>query len=624
MLQSAQTRQGRHTTIARNLSFLVPLAIALYPLLRVIDPNCFYVEETIHKAYMAYFADAERHLSLPMTLNFGNAVGSFVPVFYGFLLYPLSGLLSIFVSRDAALPLMLISVTIYQSYLLQSVLFRLIECKWLSYIWTAIFIWSSYSLVNIYARSDLPEYIGTVSVSISALYIFLTITADDRTALRHLGLAVLWYVFSVGTHPISAVYGLFIIVIEVFLLSVVSNKEFINKVGNIQFVTKSIAVIALGIFCVFPWIFIVSHFSEALNISDRQSFTYFPGRIDSFINRIWPIPYDSLVGEEAFSDIRTPFLYGQINVPLLILSVLISIEAFRQSDGRVRRTLITMVSCSCFMIASGFLALSLPTGFDVKLPKFMVMAQFGYRLITYVNALFLLNVVLISFISAGRVVWPSRYLVMASSILATLAAVAVFINMANPHGGREVIGVADLKLSVQPSAADQLTGLADASAIKAWRSAILSFRTLPPQGITDYSTGKMYSELGAEHIARLSLPVRNGEVGSTKHECGKDESVLTNVIAFPWSKLIVNGRPIPTLKKEYFLGFLCQDQNVTIEYRNATPVWFRTWLALARIVFLGWVFFAIWSGAVSTARYRGSRDVAYGEWSYGEAADGSH
>ncbi|MGH7997708.1 MAG: hypothetical protein ACREFX_15285, partial [Opitutaceae bacterium] len=101
------------------------------------------------------------HGALPMVLNSGSGVGSPLPIFYGFLLYPLLAPLAAWLGAALAVRIGIAALLLLQFHALVSAGRKVWGRSPLVFATACTVLWSVYEMTDLYNRSDLPEYFAT-------------------------------------------------------------------------------------------------------------------------------------------------------------------------------------------------------------------------------------------------------------------------------------------------------------------------------------------------------------------------------------------------------------------------------------------------------------------------------
>lgn len=340
-----------------------------------------------HMWMTAYFGEYFRHhLAFPEVLNTDWISGMPYPVFYGFLFFPVAGLLSIPLGADVAVRLIVAGVMIMQCRQTWRLMTAAGAPHRLGWIVAAVFCWSTYSLTNLYNRGALPEFIA-VALLLCALSCFLRALMDPTgTASRRDRVAAFfYYALCAGTHPLTAVFGS--ILIATIVLSAL---PFLRRALWSTTLRWGVLGILGTVLVLSPWIYATSKFHKDLAIH-QDSMTqvmHFTESVDQWGVRFSPLPTDG--GQAAASDTNraaTPHLDAQLNTPLFLLALVVSLGIACARTLRLRQSVglawaVSAASLAIFMVA---LLASLSPAFFNHLPGFCHSLQFAYRLVAYQN-----------------------------------------------------------------------------------------------------------------------------------------------------------------------------------------------------------------------------------------------
>jgi hypothetical protein len=549
-----------------------------------------------HEWLAAYAGEYLRqHGALPAVINTAEQAGMPYPIFYATILYPLLAPLTAWCGPGLAIRIVVVAVTALELRLVSQALAAVGLPSWPARGAACLVIWAIYPLTNLYNRAAIPEYIATGLLTCAVALWFLTAQALTTTArkrcARGFGLVL---ALLAGSHPITALYAL-----PVLALLVVTT--YVARGGDRVFWRSMLAALwrptALAVVVIAPWAYALAKFQPHLQITSSSAVNFYPG-IDEWRTRFCPLPYDPRASAAPLESVSCPYLDAQTNVALaaLVVGWLTVLAWRRRGGGRAYGAAIA----PAFAVGAMFAWMSLsPSSFD-RLPEVARRIQIAYRAITYQNIALL--VALFSL------------------------AIAASLRRDGPlfDGGHAPGAV--LLACIALSAAGVLVKWKHASAImkvdgaeRAWPTAAEreSWSRLPPDfyGANAYATPSLYRELGADAKGSkraVSIPVGAGAKFGFTQPLHLDERVdswlTTNVQAFPWNHLVLDGVTVPAQELRVDGVLLAVHVNAgphTLELRTAPD---DAWL-LARLasfgtisLWLGWALRTAAGGALGTTQ----------------------
>jgi hypothetical protein len=565
---------------------LLGIAAVLLPAL-LLHPATrgFYVDWNNHVWLAGYFGEfARQHGHMPLMVNTPEISGMAFPVFYGYLLYPLLGLGSIWLNPDLVVRLAAILLLALEYVSVRKTLKRLGAAEGLSSGVACLAIWTIYPLTNLYNRSALTEFfaVGLLTCGVCFWFDLLASTnraAAWRRALRFgLALAV-----AAGSHPITALLA--IPLLSLLGLALLLHRGTLDRRALLGPVAGS-AVLAAVVLA--PWMYAIRAFqNDLLIVHGNQDVVVFSDSIDHWQTRLFPLPHDSRALHANPNDVSTPYLDAQINLPLLILCGALFHLAWRQGQrrGLAFATLPLLYGGLCL-----YLSLSAtPYRF---LPDAFRHIQFVYRQVTYVNLAILLALFMFLQVRSALPAFPKVRLAVSPTLLCfvlTLSAAGVAVKLTHANCQRLP--------SLFPMGRHSLHALKTAEDRRLLTHLPASF-----YGLQDYTTPRRYPLLSVEETARsrtvpLEVEYRGGRFGECRPATITMDApgqVILPVGAFSWNQFLVDGVPVPEQDiRSFSNGWTHTAIPVpagvhTIEYRMIpSPVWL--WLhRLATVVLIGW------------------------------------
>ena len=539
-----------------NISRGVAYAAAVVaPLLLLLDLQTTFPEDwSDHLWIIGYYGEYfHQHGELPKMVNIASAVGLAHPIFYGYLLYPLLAPLSAVLGAALALRVGLVLITTIQFWATLTAGRNIFRNAGLNYTVAASVVWATYSLTNLYNRGAIAEYFATACLFTAVAFTTAMATETANPRRYFFGwLAGGFLVLTAGAHPPTAVLtGAFIILLGVGIaISVLSGQLKITRPAAVGLCVAA----GLGAAILAPWIYVCHLFGDKLSVAkvSRELFFYFE-KCDSLWGRFAPYPYDLQSTESGIYDFGTAYLEAPINVVLLAILAW-NLELCRRARKEIPRpaavsrftaakTILAMAIAWFVFLAAVSVSPSLATAFRFFAPYI----QYAYRLVSHCNVALLVAV----FTSGVLVAKRGGYLRFQPETNAVVAA---------------CLAIAALGLLIKLQHAGVVTKQGDPPEFTFGshdRTKLIS--KLQAQLAGAYDVPSFVPELEkikAVDALTVVLPVgltgqEFGKVGSTKFEMKKPGWVTTNVVVFPWTKLLVDGGKLPavqTAQKDHFFA----------------------------------------------------------------------
>ena len=468
-----------------------------------------------HLGMIGYFGEyIKAHAGLPATFQTLQTVGRPTPLFYGDLYLPALGALSAVVGPRAALSLATAAMLFLQFASVRWLLWDATRDEAVACAAAVIVTWAIYPLTDLYNRGALPEFFAITALQTgSCLWVLY---ARDPARRERTGVASgLLLTIALGTHPPTALFGgLTFGVLWLASLSWCPDRG--------RLLRRSLAIGAAAAAVLSPWLYVVTKFRRQLHvIQDNPSLQFFPTSLDAVATRLSLVP---TLGAGASSErwVATPNLDAQVSVPLVGALILLTVLAFaaRARDRKARPAL--AFAALCVVASWALFKLSTSAAAWDALPKSFVIIQFPYRLVTFVNvaALGALTGVLAALVRADGHMAKARLVLAAAVVLA--------------------IVVVGLKL---PRCLEGGSGV----------DAVVTDYANPPRelyfGAVDYATPDAFAKVdGAAPKQAVTLTVGTsnefGVVHATHVRANLRTQVSTNVQAFPWNVLTIDGQPV--------------------------------------------------------------------------------
>lgn len=508
----------------------------------------FYNDWPNHLGMIGYVGEyLKAHGALPETFNTTPIVGRPTPMFYGNLYLPPLGALSALTGPRAALSLVVVALLFLQFASVRQLLRDATRDEGIACAAAVIVTWAIYPLTDLYNRAAITEFVAITALQTGTC--LWTYYARDPAGRGQAGLvAGLLVTVGAGVHPPTALFGGLTFAV-LWLASLVWCPDRTRLLAR----SLAISVAAAGVLA--PWLYVLGKFGGQLNIvRSNPPLSFFPKSLDALETRLSVVP---TVGPDP-TGMGTPNLDPQISVPLgaaLILFAAVALAA-RGRDRVARRAFAFAALCAA---ATGLLlALSVFTEAWTALPKSFTIIQFPYRLTAFVNV----------------------------AALGALTGVLAVLVRSRHHAlwSRLVLGVGVVVASVG-------VGLKVPRCLEggSGADAVVTDYANPPRdwyyGSEDYTTPDAFQKVDAAAPRQaVTLAVGGdsgfGMVGSTRVRTDVRTQITTNVQAFPWNVLTIDGRTVArkaTLDDGYRLAAWIDPGEHTVGYKFQPD---RTWLAL--------------------------------------------
>jgi hypothetical protein len=494
------------------------LAVVALPLALLADlGENFYYDWHNHQWFIGYFGEYFRqHGTMPTALNIEGAVGMPQPVFYGFLLYPALGLLSAAMGASLTIRVAALAAYLVQFAAVYMAGKKACGSRLPGFALATAATWSIHAMTNLYNRSALTEFFAVAFLTTAVAWGAMALMEGHGVRRRlWLWLAAIFGVLTVGSHPPTALVGSgFVALLAAPILALAWRRraEFAKDIRVV------VAVALLAGVTVAPWVHANLRFQKELGIVGRcTEIMLEPQRTDWVWVRLSPVPFDPEVLAKGKLAGGTPHVEASIVFALLVLGVWNAILLCRNPAGPkageespARWFLILGVVWFALMLAA-----SLTRPMADALRFLAPYVQFATRFTSHAN-LGLLVAVLASAALVARRGGYARHpratiAIMTAALAISLAGVIVKLG----HG-----------LAVKEPGGEE-------------RFALRGDRTLP-----EVEAAK------AKAALRVAFPVgaRGRDFGVVREvavELAKPGWVVTNVVAFPWSRVTVNRAEVP-------------------------------------------------------------------------------
>jgi|TARA_Y100000310_G_C20638414_1_gene792498 hypothetical protein len=470
-----------------------------------------------------YFSTHHSMPNIIHTWNIETGIGRPDALFYGFLFYPIMAFTAQFLGTNIALRLGIVIIWIMQFFALKKVFSKLTNYPYFDYCVTALFLWGIYPLTNLYNRSALPEFFATGLLLCALCYFFLFLWADLKTERNKNAIFFgICLVLCIGTHPITALFGGTFLFITIFFCIVLK----ISKLP--QYLPLLLIIIFFCMLSVSPWLYVTFKFMGNLAISSAPGISIYSESIDWPLSRFLPFPMDKrsvIHGWQVPGG--TPWLEAQMNMPLLLLLLWVFYSNRDRLRGlEIRDKVFIVFPLLLFLLTN---VMSLSASIWTILPSVYKNIQMVYRMVTYQN----LSLVL-ALISVYYVLWSktesikpnnSKGLLLVMTLCLSISFVAATQKLMH---GFAIMGDAEpLNLINKKDFLSHPKTVGQANYILA---------SIPESGKESYRDIHIFPDpFDSKKNPEYDVMIRLEESSWIK----------TNIQAFPWNKLLLNGIPVP-------------------------------------------------------------------------------
>lgn len=607
---------------------LASVAIVLLPMSQTLRPGLWPHQPDWDSAMWA-IAYAGRffavHGALPVGLDSERFAGNMSPVFYAPVLFPPLGLAATAVGVAAVARAAAAAVWALQYLLVARVTFLVVGSPWRAVAVAAMTCWTIYPLNNLYHRGAFAEFLATALLT-SAVAAGGMALLERRRAIRVAALVSCGWcgAAAAGGHGITAIVGgaMIACLVPAALRINLPPAARAARWRSRRRVRITAGLAAAVVLVMSPWLYASLRFAGRLEVAGKTGrLVYTPG-FDNALVRLSPLPVD-LPGE------LWPHNHTQLNAPLLFLLAW-TLAAGRRRGGEgdggspgvrlpgVRLTRAGRAASWSPLLRMALILLGLTLVVSVvpfvtnRLPRAVAFIQYAYRFITYNNLAILVGL---------------------------LAALAIYAPATEPPPGRfrradaavwtTALVLSSAGASVKLWYAGQT--LVPATASQTWHAEPDALTRAPKRyhAHKDYvapDDSRLLAELPPDQrrsIRTARLPVGTGQqfglVQPFTVEATVETWVQTNVVSFPWNRVLLDDQPAPpdqVRETSNQLAVLVPPGTHTIGYRpEPDRAW--VWLRRASLIAFGlWttavpVVWAVgWAGATRRGRGRSRRRAA--------------
>lgn len=574
---------------------LAGLGVCAVPCWLLLEPGAnFYYDWHNHQWLVGYFGEYLRTQGGPPgALNVAGAVGMPQPVFYGFLLYPLLGVVSALLGAGLALRVGVALALAAQHFALYAAGRSLGVPRGVSLATAASVAWGVHSLTNLYNRAALAEFFAVAFLNTAVALGVAAVAGEAGPRVRRVCAwgAMIFATLAAGAHPPTALMGAGLLAL---LLPWAWRK--LGRDGRAGSAVRrwGLAAAGLGLVGLGPWLGATWEFRGELGILGKyRDFSYSVDHIDSIGARFSPWPPD--LGRTAVRrEGETPYVEAPLQFALLLLAawhlVLLrgpSSRATGEPGGRTPGLAwLAAVGGGWFVFT---LLVSLVPALGGALRGLAPYVQFATRFVSQANLGLLLVVLATGGLAARRGAFAARpRATVVVGLLALAAALAAgVVKLTHAARVRERGGEPQYALFGDRTAL-VTAGKADAAG--------------------DYALLKRRPQLtpaAAGRALRVDLPVGVqgdffGRPGAARITLPAPGWVITNIVAFPWNRVSVDGREVPADRgaaQEHRVALHLSAGEHVIAWQWRPAVWWRGLGLVSRgalVVLLAGAVFLLW------------------------------
>lgn len=521
------------------------LIIVAYPLmlLLLISPNIGFYDNWYENLWVIGFYGEffRQHLGFPNVLSIvSGSVSMVMPIFYGFTLYPLLGMVSAVVGSDLTARLTLYALFLAQFMAVKLLIGKISGNRFYSYSLAVLVTYAIYPLTNIYNRGALPEVYSGLFLTISVLLWFYLLL--ERKLSKKLSVAIVFafcITMSVGVWPPTFIQG----AIVYFIMSVLT---FIFLRGHLKENKNTLILLFLSLIyfslVLLPWLYVTPKFAYNFwNTDSGHDIAYYPKAMDMFPVRFSPFPVDirSVMDGLKVKE-GTPYLDAQMNSPLFalyLILLIILIKNRKQAGLGLSDKFNIFITAALFLY---FTAMSLSPVLTATLPGILSTIHFHYRFVTYMNIAVLIGVItLLTIVSRLKMTEVDTKIIFISLIvLLSLSSQSVLIK--NLHGASIMsfnrYPFTQSNFGISNSGRD---GLLNQELIPGYFYAyrdVKSYPKLPDGDVFQPATGVIIPVSGGKDFGNLPA--------SVNFSLNNPEWIYTNISAFPWNRIMLDGNEL--------------------------------------------------------------------------------
>ncbi|HEY9731631.1 MAG TPA: hypothetical protein V6C89_06950 [Drouetiella sp.] len=542
------------------------IAVVALPCLPLFDLNSIFAVDWPNQVWLAnYVASflAERHW-FPDVIHTYSLIGMPYPVFYGYLFFPIVGVLSYFWNADLTMRCIAICLYALQFFLVFKLSRRALNDRLGGFCIATFVTWAIYPMTNLYNRGAIPEFFATgLLVCAAAIWFFVLDAQDKLTRFILCNLFVLVFVIAAGSHPITAVYG------ATFMTVLVCATVWISRTKIKDLILPLAIPFALSICSLLPWVMATTKFAPQMALAASfKHVGYYYRSLDSVYARMMPFPVETKSYKHKLIDDHavTPHLDTQINAPLLLLFLACLAEVFRRGGIRDKRALVAVAVFAVLTVL--MIWASVTKGTLDKLGHNFRTIQFAYRMVTYINFSMLIGIVLCF--------WKNK------RKLQILKGRRAFIALL-------LLSFIGLAIKLYHAQQAMVHSSAEVARTKTFTASLLK---MPESfyGSDAYTITNLFPELTPDKVAQIHNCPFEPSVdlfGEVKNVVPPNGIVQTNIQQFPWNHVFSGSTEVERLEHDHRIALDVTKPSQLRYLFLAEPAWSR-----ARILSLG-VFF-VW------------------------------
>jgi hypothetical protein len=391
-------------------------------------------EYELNTWFVGYTGEYVRHHhAFPETFHNAEQVGVAIPVFYGYLLFKIAGLLSLIGGPHLAIRIVIGACFAAVYLTVRATLRRFRATEGLAALGACAVCWATYPLTNLYNRFAFAEFFAASCLTCACCFWATFFLRPRRTTGWLTALTAGFFLtLATGTHPLTGMLGLPFLVLLYLLQWTVPVPE---RPGLVRRHAALAVSAAASLLVLSPWLYAYKELGKELAITPTFSpgLGYFDGgTVTATLIRLSPIPIDYQNYNPASERLGVAHLDTQMNLPLAAaLLVLVAAVARPWPWGRRAR----FVYAAAPLAALGLLAFAISvyrTGFAPgaemlypKFPTFLWKFQFAYRLVAAINlSLLLLLVAALAYRRAVAGSGPAARVGLAPFALGAIAALS--------------------------------------------------------------------------------------------------------------------------------------------------------------------------------------------------------
>jgi hypothetical protein len=495
------------------------------------------------------------HGTLPSVYHTQQIVGLVLPLFYSGKFYNIAGLLSVWLGSALSIRLIVFAALLLQFFHVERAVRVANGGRLLAFSTAIVVSWGVYPLTNLYNRSALPEYLAglLLTASVASWFVLLLRLARGERGYYDSIAAGLFYVCAALAHPLTAAFGgLFILVLSLRALLFLRSRWLVI----VGLINGAAAALVLS-----SWIALVMWFNHYLPVSNAHTnhsmfkkWGFFPGSIDNFWSRLSPFPLDLRAIQHGLNA-STPYLDAQISIPTLVLFFLL-LGFWWRAGAQVTRGQAFFVRLGRLaLILAGFcFLLSVHPGRPPWLLPFFDILQFPYRLVTYIN----LGLLTALFAWVAMIDWSKveqrplfAWRTAGLTMVLTVAIMALILKLVHAEAIR--MDAAALATVWGRPARSRLFPEAESNWYPSPVGTANRTYELPNTecGEFDFVVTREMTAVpppGFDRQQWVNFPIGTGtEFGITKPfdlDLPESALVVTNIQAFPWNRLEVDGASV--------------------------------------------------------------------------------